>query len=105
MLGLVALTVWRALNSPFNNWHDSVTNTDLLPLPYLEMSVEDVKDLHEHHEIGKFADTTAYGSVPQSKSRRWEKVQAWVFGLITVLNHMHLGKEETGRLGYHHFGG
>ena len=48
-LGLIALTIWRALNSPFHQWHDSVTNTDLLPLPYLEMSVEDVKDLHEHH--------------------------------------------------------
>ena len=90
-LGLIALTVWRTLNSPFHQWHDSVTNTDLLPLPYLEMSVEDVKDLHEHHELGKFADTTAYWSVPQSKSRRLEKVQAWVFCLITVLNHMHLG--------------
>ncbi len=59
-LGLIALTVWRTLN------------TDLLPLPCLEMSVEDVKDLHEHHELGKFADTTAYWSVPQSKFRRLE---------------------------------
>ena len=72
-LGLIALTVWRTLNSPFHQWHHPVTNTDLLPLPYLEMSVEDVKDLHEHHELGKFADTTAYWSVPQSKSRRLGK--------------------------------
>ena len=41
-LGLIALTVWRTLNSPFHQWHESVTNTDLWPHPYLGMSVEDV---------------------------------------------------------------
>ena len=91
-LGRVANNIHGFLRSTFGWPQDELkVAQDLLPLPHVEMSVEDLKDLITHHHLGAFSSTLHFWTDSEASAQRLAQVSAWVFSIIVVVNHLFLG--------------
>jgi hypothetical protein len=77
---------------------DHVTQQDLLPLPLVFLSVEDMARLLNEHELGRFAPSAkVWASQGELPVQHLEWIHNWVWCMILGLNFLHLG------LGSDHF--
>ena len=70
-----------------------VVSKDILPLPMLSMSAEDVKSLHADHPsgFGKKNCSKWWTSGARGVSSRLTRITAWVTIMVTVVNFLFLG--------------
>jgi hypothetical protein len=68
-------------------------DTDLLPLPYVLLSADDMANLHTTHVNGE-KDPGAQGRHRDSKPRlsQFQELQPWVFGVFVTLNYLYSGR-------------
>ena len=70
-------------------------DNDLLPLPMIKLSAEDLTNCYQERKKKVRQVTQEYWSsttsTPASRSFRLSCVHAWVFCMVTLLNHMHSG--------------
>jgi len=72
---------------------DLVTSKDILPLPMILLSAEDVKSLHAEvrESYGRMVETSVWDGDVALQARRLQQVTAWVTVMITVVNFLFLG--------------
>ena len=72
---------------------------ELMPLPMVEMSVDDMKDLYASHAQAKFGEFgTQWQGARREVTSRMRGAVSWVTVMVAALNFMHAGANTNPRI-------